>query len=199
MPGDPASGVLPQVAVFASSAPHSTSRRRPGRLSFIVVMTPSCQRYGLWRVEGLHGRLSFRPPEGRSQSLRRLILLRSVGWLPPDLRPSGACLSLGSRACFRLVTTSRITLIPGLRRIRWPEGERFSTKRSGRMEGGLRGDGGLCGRSPRGRRPSRAPRRPRAGWGSCRGRSGAGSACKPHLRLPAAVLGGFGERLQGEL
>jgi hypothetical protein len=28
--------------------------------------------------------------------MRRLILLLSVGWVPPYLRPSGACLTLGS-------------------------------------------------------------------------------------------------------
>jgi hypothetical protein len=30
----------------------------------------------------------------RSQSSRRLITLISVGWVPPDLPPSGACLGL---------------------------------------------------------------------------------------------------------
>jgi hypothetical protein len=29
--------------------------------------------------------------------MRRLILLISVGWLPPYLRPSGACLTRGTR------------------------------------------------------------------------------------------------------
>jgi hypothetical protein len=28
---------------------------------------------------------------------RRLILLLSGGWLPPSVRPSGACLALGTR------------------------------------------------------------------------------------------------------
>jgi hypothetical protein len=38
-----------------------------------------------------------------SQSSRRLITLISVGWVPPDLCPSGACLDLGTRAsCSRL-------------------------------------------------------------------------------------------------
>src|SRR4030095_4135944 len=40
---------------------------------------------------------------------RRLIMLISVGWLPPSLRPSGACLALGTRVCFSLFTPSRIT------------------------------------------------------------------------------------------
>src|SRR4030095_11203458 len=40
---------------------------------------------------------------------RRLIMLISVGWLPPYLRPSGACLALGTRVCFSLFTPSRVT------------------------------------------------------------------------------------------
>jgi hypothetical protein len=39
---------------------------------------------------------------------RRLILLRSVGWLPPALRPSGAGLARGTRGCVRLFTPSRV-------------------------------------------------------------------------------------------
>src|SRR5437867_7776997 len=39
---------------------------------------------------------------------RRLILLISVGWLPPSLSPSGACLGLGTRI-FNLFTPSRVT------------------------------------------------------------------------------------------
>jgi len=41
--------------------------------------------------------------------IRRLILLLSVGWVPPDLRPSGACLGRGTRVCFSLFTPSRAT------------------------------------------------------------------------------------------
>src|SRR4029434_4142440 len=40
---------------------------------------------------------------------RRLIMLLSVDWLPPSLRPSGACLALGTRVCFSLFTPSRAT------------------------------------------------------------------------------------------
>jgi hypothetical protein len=40
---------------------------------------------------------------------RRVILLRSVGCVPPALRPSGACLSRGTRVSFSLVTPSRMT------------------------------------------------------------------------------------------
>src|SRR5215831_10436965 len=40
---------------------------------------------------------------------RRLILLISVGWLPPYLCPSGACLALGTRVSCSLLTLSRAT------------------------------------------------------------------------------------------
>jgi hypothetical protein len=33
--------------------------------------------------------------------MRRLLLLLSVGWLPPSLRPSGACLCLGSSVLYQ--------------------------------------------------------------------------------------------------
>jgi hypothetical protein len=46
--------------------------------------------------------------DGASQK-RRLILLLSVGWVPPDLRPSGACSSLGARVSCGLFTPSRVT------------------------------------------------------------------------------------------
>jgi len=41
--------------------------------------------------------------------MRRLITLISVGWVPPYLRPSGACLYLGTRVSFSLWTPSRAT------------------------------------------------------------------------------------------
>jgi hypothetical protein len=46
--------------------------------------------------------------DGASQR-RRLILLIFVGWVPPNVRPSGACLALGTRVSFSLFTPSRIT------------------------------------------------------------------------------------------
>jgi hypothetical protein len=44
---------------------------------------------------------------GGASHLRRLILLRSVGWRPPDGCPSGACLTRGTRVPGGLVTPSR--------------------------------------------------------------------------------------------
>jgi hypothetical protein len=40
---------------------------------------------------------------------RRLIMLISVGWLPPYLYPSGACLNLGTRVPCGLITPPRVT------------------------------------------------------------------------------------------
>src|ERR671923_1647591 len=56
---------------------------------FFILLTASIERAG-------------------ASKIRRLILLISVGWLPPYLRPSGACLALGTRVCFSLLTPSRV-------------------------------------------------------------------------------------------
>src|SRR5215510_13145786 len=45
--------------------------------------------------------------EGASK-MRRLITLISVGWLPPYLHPSGACLMLGTSVPCGLVTLPRV-------------------------------------------------------------------------------------------
>src|SRR4029453_18989230 len=44
-----------------------------------------------------------------ASNMRRLILLLSVGGVPPYLRPSGPCLCLGTRMPAGLVTLSRVT------------------------------------------------------------------------------------------
>ena len=46
---------------------------------------------------------------------RRLILLLSVGWVPPDLRPSGACLCLGSSVLYQPLNAAEGCTTPGLR------------------------------------------------------------------------------------
>jgi hypothetical protein len=51
--------------------------------------------------------------------MRRLILLLSVGWLPPDLHPSGACLALGTSMPVGLLTPLRVAPKPGLRLFRY--------------------------------------------------------------------------------
>ena len=47
--------------------------------------------------------------------MRRLILLLSVGWVPPYLRPSGACLSLGSSILYQPLNAAEGYTTPGLR------------------------------------------------------------------------------------
>src|SRR5215510_670878 len=44
---------------------------------------------------------------------RRLITLISVGWVPPDLPPSGACLTRGTRVPVGLLTPPGVTLHRG--------------------------------------------------------------------------------------
>jgi hypothetical protein len=46
---------------------------------------------------------------GGASKTRRLITLISVGWVPPDLHPSGACLALGTRVSCSLLTRPRMT------------------------------------------------------------------------------------------
>jgi hypothetical protein len=50
--------------------------------------------------------------------MRRLILLISVGWLPPYLLPSGACLSLGSSVLYKPPNAAEGYTKPGLRLFR---------------------------------------------------------------------------------
>jgi hypothetical protein len=47
--------------------------------------------------------------------MRRLILLISVGWVPPYLRPSGACLTLGSSVLSKPPNAAEGYTTPGLR------------------------------------------------------------------------------------
>src|SRR5215475_3892109 len=46
---------------------------------------------------------------GGASKRRRLITLISVGWVPPYLHPSGACLNLGARMLCSLLTLTRVT------------------------------------------------------------------------------------------
>ena len=50
--------------------------------------------------------------------MRRLLLLLSVGWLPPSLRPSGACLTLGSSLLYQPLNAAEGDTTPGLRLFR---------------------------------------------------------------------------------
>ena len=50
--------------------------------------------------------------------MRRLILLLSVGWLPPSVRPSGACLTLGTSLLYKPHNAAEGYTTPGLRLFR---------------------------------------------------------------------------------
>ena len=52
---------------------------------------------------------------GGARTRRRLSLLRSVGWLPPSLPPSGACLCLGSSVLDKPLNAAEGYTKPGLR------------------------------------------------------------------------------------
>ena len=52
---------------------------------------------------------------GGASQTRRLILLISVGWVPPDLGPSGACLTLGSSILYQPRNAAEGDTTPGLR------------------------------------------------------------------------------------
>jgi hypothetical protein len=47
--------------------------------------------------------------------MRRLILRLSVGGVPPDVRPSGACLCLGSRVLYQPLHAAEGDTTPGRR------------------------------------------------------------------------------------
>ena len=47
--------------------------------------------------------------------MRRLILLISVGWVPPYLHPSGACLYLGTSILYKPLNAVEGYTTPGLR------------------------------------------------------------------------------------
>src|ERR671925_1920363 len=65
---------------------------------------------------GLHDVFSPRCiGRGGASKRRRLILLLSVGWVPPYLRPSGACLCLGSSVLSKPPNAAEGYTTPGLR------------------------------------------------------------------------------------
>jgi hypothetical protein len=55
---------------------------------------------------------------GGASKTRRLILLISVGWVPPDWGPSGACLTLGSSILYKPLNAAEGYTTPGLRLFR---------------------------------------------------------------------------------
>jgi hypothetical protein len=53
-----------------------------------------------------------------ASKIRRLILLISVGWVPPYLHPSGACLCLGTSILYKPLNAAEGYTKPGLRLFR---------------------------------------------------------------------------------
>jgi hypothetical protein len=56
---------------------------------------------------------------GGASTIRRLILLLAVGWVPPSVPPSGACLSLGSSIPAGSLNAAEGSTTPGLRLCSW--------------------------------------------------------------------------------
>ena len=52
--------------------------------------------------------------------MRRLILLLSVGWFPPYVHPSGACLTRGTSILYKPPHAAEGSTTPGLRLCRCP-------------------------------------------------------------------------------
>jgi hypothetical protein len=53
-----------------------------------------------------------------ASKIRRLILLLSVGYIPPYLHPSGACLNLGASILYKPHNAAEGSTTPGLRLFR---------------------------------------------------------------------------------
>jgi hypothetical protein len=128
--------------------------------------------------------------------MRRLILLISVGWVPPYWLPSGACLSLGSSVLDKPPHAAEGYTKPGLRLFRCTWENLAQLNRSqGCVTSGvvwvLHGDGPLLGNGPQ--EASQF-----AGNGD-RDHSGMFASCdeasiaftEPHLRFPTDVLDDF--------
>jgi hypothetical protein len=60
-----------------------------------------------------HGTASISRAGARKR--RQLIVLLSVGWLPPSVRPSGAGLALGTRSLDKPLNAAEGDTTPGLR------------------------------------------------------------------------------------
>ena len=130
---------------------------------------------------------------------RRLILLISVGWLPPSLHPSGACLGLGSRVCCSLITPTRVAPHWGCASAdggskRWHT--RCRAKRCSRSLGGHRP---LVRHGPhQGTQfPGDGHDDPMRVFAACAQVSLA--FAQPHLRFPTDVLEGFGQLFHAQL
>jgi hypothetical protein len=124
--------------------------------------------------------------------MRRLILLIPVGWVPPYLPPSGACLCLGSRVLSQPRNAIAGATTPGRRLCRCTVGNLLSAWLPLPYRSGLRYDGTRSGKSPQ-------ESSPLTGHGHGH-QSGVLASCheapvtmtQPHLRFPTDVLEDLG-------
>jgi hypothetical protein len=124
--------------------------------------------------------------------MRRLIRLLSVGWLPPSLPPSGACLCLGSSVLSQPLNAVEGYTKPGLRLCRCTGGNLLSAWLPLPYLSGLRYYGDLSGNSPQ-----ESSQLTGHGHGhkigvcaSCH--EAPGTVTQPHLSFPTDVLEDFG-------
>ena len=125
-------------------------------------------------------------------------MLIFVGWLPPYLRPSGACLDLGTRVCFSLLTPSRVAPNRGCV---------SSDERSKPRADGFRAFNGL-GLGSQGYLPGNSPYKrtqfPCDGDNHLVGVFPAADQppiafAQPHLGLPTDILKRFRQRFEAQL
>jgi hypothetical protein len=129
---------------------------------------------------------------------RRLITLLSVGWLPPDLPPSGACLIRGTSVPCGLLTPSRVTPNRGCAS---SDAQAKPSHNSGRTFNGLT----LWSQRDRlGNSPHKCTQFPRDSDDHLVGIFPSGASlsvalAQAYLRLPTAILDRLGYLLQASL
>ena len=131
---------------------------------------------------------------GGASKIRRLILLLSVGWVPPYLHPSGACLNLGTSVPVGALNAAEGYTKPGLRLFQCTLGNLLTEfiVHTGVVFGSLQGDGNLLGNGPH-----EADQLPRDGHGHHIGVFALGHQAlvaftQADLRLPTDVLNHVG-------
>jgi hypothetical protein len=83
-----------------------------------------------------------------ASNMRRLLLLLAVGWGPPSVRPSGACLTLGSRMPEGALHAVEGDTTPGLRLCQCPLANFLSDGGKGTRFFGRTVSPNLCGNGP---------------------------------------------------
>src|SRR5499426_4086800 len=89
--------------------PASAALPLPGAADTRRLYDFRCQGLGATFLRPQHRFFLLSIGRAGASKTRRLITLISVGWLPPYLHPSGACLNLGTRVPVGLITLPRVT------------------------------------------------------------------------------------------